>query len=83
MWFILFMKPNTNQTFIGRWWGTPWIEIFISFILARILQLYVPVFNDIGLIVLVPVFWLVVHYTLGGNIQKYGNKDIFGFFKRK
>lgn len=57
-------------------YGAPWAEFFISTIIAKIVQaVWLP---DWGLIILLPITWVLVHALVGSWLEKNAHKDLLG-----
>lgn len=57
-----------TQTERQSWYGAAWLEFFLAFIAARLLQLnFLP---EIGMVVLLPVLWLALHILFGQIFER-------------
>ena len=57
------------------WFGSTWAEFFIAFIFARLIQYtWLP---DTGMVILLPIVWLIIHLVLGKWIKEKATKDLF------
>lgn len=62
------------------WYGPLWVEYFIAFIGARLIQsFWLP---DVGMVFLLPIVWVALHFTVGGWIAKMGEINVFGGDKK-
>lgn len=50
-------------------------EMFIAWFIAKAVQTWV--IPDGWMLILLPLAWLTVHFTIGGFMEKYLTKDIF------
>lgn len=58
------------------WYGAGWAEFFIAFIAARIVQaMWLP---NWGMVILLPVSWVIIHSLIGSWMQENAHKDLFG-----
>lgn len=62
-----------------EWYGAPWAEFFIAYVLAVTIQVvWLP---NWWLAALLPLTWVCVHLLIGNWLSKHAKKDLFAMIK--
>jgi hypothetical protein len=59
------MADEKKEGWIGRWYGQPWLEFILALVAAHILQS--SLLPDLGMVILLPLTWLAIYFTIGGG----------------